>query len=317
MHFKKFLTIPEVRDLIDNNTNMPKYKIETKMKAEPLTKNFPLVGSAFDYFIRFYLKRRNLQTVSDPIWNAEIVCNTMADSKLIISPNHALIDAPDRFMFKRGIPRENEKEIKYLIKHLVSAQNSYHEYLNTGVISEETLKSCFLLARIETSMNGKIDSNFDKIEQKDIEDLRNLTNVLSPDSFSYAERCVIKPSLKATFLPKITEADLIIDDTIIDVKVTKTPRLTREIFRQVAAYFILYNYDGATNFALNRDISNFSINKMGVYFARHGILYKFNAKDVFLPSAPKNLVPTMFSLIKDYYFESGTKKYDPDFQCYR
>ena len=319
MNFKKFLEIPEVKDLIDKNTKMPKYKIESEMKAEPLTKHYVLVGLAFDYFIRYYLKREN-QEINDPIWKAEIICNTKAGG-VLDNFNHILFDVPDRFMFKRGVPRKDEKEIKILIDNLKSAQVSYHTYLKNGIISDEVIKSCFLLAKIESSMNDyvKIDSNFGKIEAKDIEDLRNLINILSPEHFSFRNTCQIKPPLEVPLIPHtITEADLIIDDAIIDVKVTKTPRLTPAIFRQLTAYFILHNYSTGTNFKIkNKDIVKFSINKMGVYFARHGILYKFNAEDVFLPSAPEELVIPLFRQITKYCLGSGTKTYDPDFECYR
>jgi hypothetical protein len=319
MNFKKFLTIPEVRALIDKNTKMPKYKIESEMKAEPLTTHYILVGIAFDYFIRFYLKREN-QEIDDPIWKAEINCNTKAGGKLEIS-NHKLINRPDRFMYYGKVPRKDEKEIKILIDYLNSAQFSYHKYLKNGIISDEVIKSCFLLAKIESSFNDyvPIDSDFGKIEAKDIEDLRNLINTLSPEHFYFRNTCQIKPPLEAPLIPdKITEADLIIDDTIIDVKVTKEPRLTREMFRQLTAYFILHNYSTGTYFKIkNKDVVSFSINKMGVYFARHGILYKFNAEDVFLPSAPEELVRPLFRQITKYDIESGTKTYDSDFKCYR
>ncbi|ETA69394.1 hypothetical protein MettiDRAFT_2893 [Methanolobus tindarius DSM 2278] len=316
MNFKIFLKKPEVRDLIDSNTKMPKYKIESEIKATPLTTNFALVGLAFDYFTRFHIKRENPE-IKDSIWKAEIVCNTIAGEDLQITPNHTIFYEPERFMHKRGIPTKNEYEIKCLIKHLRSAQDSYNEYLNGGNLSEKTIRSCLLLARIETAMNSKVYSDLDEIEPEDIEDLRNLIRAMPHDTFTFKDKCNIKPQLKATFLPKITEGDLILDDTLIDIKVTKTPTLTREIFRQLVAYFILYNYDGATKFTINRDLSNFSVNKMGVYFARHGIMYKFNAEDVFLPAAAKNIVVPMFNLITEDYHKSGTKKYDSDFQCYR
>ncbi|MBN2488736.1 MAG: hypothetical protein JXA98_06885 [Methanosarcinaceae archaeon] len=285
------------------------------MKAEPLTKNYSLVGTAFDYFILFYLKKKHLQEINEPVWKAEIICNTMARGKLEIS-NHKLFEIPTRFMLNRRTPLKDEKKIKQLVTLLDSAQNSYHKYIKTGVVSEEMLQSCFFLAKIETSLNSKFDSNLHLIDQKDIEDLKNLINTLSSEAFYFKDQCIIKPSLGVTFHPNLTEVDLLVDDTIIDIKATIEPNLTRAIFRQLVIYFILYNFNGATKFTLERPINNFSVNKMGIYFARHGVLYKFNAEDVFLPSGTKNIVLSLLPLIDKYEFQKGKKRYDSDLHYY-
>lgn len=316
MNLKKFLETPKVRDLIDKNTKMPKYKIETEMKAEPLTKNYSLVGLAFDYFICYYLKEKHFREIHDPTWKAEKICNTIAQGKLNFS-NHKLFEIPTKFMLNRRTPLKDEKKIKQLVKLLNSAQNSYHKYIKTGILSEETLKSCFYLAKIETSLNSEYDSELDLIEQKDIEDLKNLINAMTHESFYFKDHCNIKLPLSATFHPNLTEADLLLDDTIIDIKVTKTPNLTKAIFRQLVVYFILYNFNYATKFTLEKQVKSFDVNKMGVYFARHGLLYKFDAEDIFLPSGAKNIVLSLWPLIKDYRFKNKTKEYDEDLQYYR
>ena len=49
---------------------MPSLVVTKEMAAPPLTENFSLVGTAFDYLLRFYIERQNPKAVTRK-WVAE------------------------------------------------------------------------------------------------------------------------------------------------------------------------------------------------------------------------------------------------------
>jgi len=49
----------EMRELFKNEFTRPKGKLSAEIKASPLTKNYSMVGTAFDYLLRFGLKYHN------------------------------------------------------------------------------------------------------------------------------------------------------------------------------------------------------------------------------------------------------------------
>ncbi len=48
----------------------PKIKIESNILALPLTKNYKIVGIAFDYLLQMFLKRININAI-ESVWIAE------------------------------------------------------------------------------------------------------------------------------------------------------------------------------------------------------------------------------------------------------
>jgi hypothetical protein len=79
------------------------------------------------------------------------------------------------------------------------------------------------------------------------------------------------------------DADLILDDQIIDFKVTKKLKLSRDHFNQLFGYYTLLALNGKTHFGRVR-----RINTLGVYFARYGYLHRFNVSELI----PRKAFPT-------------------------
>lgn len=51
-----FIKIPEVSEKFRNEFRLSPVKLEGEIKAKPVTTNYSLVGTAFDYLMRFYLE---------------------------------------------------------------------------------------------------------------------------------------------------------------------------------------------------------------------------------------------------------------------
>jgi hypothetical protein len=70
------------------------------------------------------------------------------------------------------------------------------------------------------------------------------------------------------------DADLILDDMLIDIKVTTKAGINREFFNQLMGYYTLNEIAGIEyNFGK-------TINKLGIYSARYGELISFDVNEV-------------------------------------
>ena len=70
MGVKSFITRPPFREKFRSTITRPKGKLDKPLLAPPLTKNYQLVGIAFDYLLRFYLERINVGSKTSE-WAAE------------------------------------------------------------------------------------------------------------------------------------------------------------------------------------------------------------------------------------------------------
>lgn len=89
--------------------------------------------------------------------------------------------------------------------------------------------------------------------------------------------CILNPVFgKGSDLVGGADADLIIDDTLIEIKTYKDLRLDRNWTNQLIGYYIL-NEIGKID-GIKEKIK---INYFGIYYGRYGILYKFDVKPLF------------------------------------
>lgn len=52
----------ELRDKFKTEFLTPSFKLKAELKAPPLTTNYGIIGTAFDYLLRFYLQYHNQDT---------------------------------------------------------------------------------------------------------------------------------------------------------------------------------------------------------------------------------------------------------------
>ena len=110
----------------------------------------------------------------------------------------------------------------------------------------------------------------------DVEDLRQLISIINPETIKADHTCVLSP----TFGPEAAklmgaEGDIVIDDVLIDIKTYRNLKVDRDIFNQLLGYYTLYRIGGIQGMPPNNQI-----NKLGVYFSRHGYLYTYKVEDL-------------------------------------
>lgn len=71
------------------------------------------------------------------------------------------------------------------------------------------------------------------------------------------------------------DADLVIDDTIIDIKTTKKLKLQTEAFHQILGYYVLHEISG-----IGEITPKLEIKKVAIYYSRYAYLHSLQLKDL-------------------------------------
>ncbi len=255
MSLSSFLEKSDVRARFSQEFSKPKLRENKSLLAPPLTENYRLVGTAFDYLMRFYLKRLNPQAFERG-WVAESAVHLLKEGGVNRLYEQAF------FIVTRG--REN-----------------YAEFLKTQQLTDDLIRSTLQLAKLDTFVRArKIDPNLDVIEQQDIEDVRALINLVNFTQFTSPGVVLLNPTFfLASHQIGGADADLIIDDLLVDIKTTKKLEFTQDNFNQLMGYYILSKIetpDGAPG--------EHEIKRLGIYFSRYAYLFVFNVTDVVNPA---------------------------------
>ena len=261
MSLTSFIEKPDVKKKFKETFPLPKIKLNAELKAPPKTENHALVGTAFDYLLRFYIKKRNPSAITRK-WIAELALDRVSDEKL------------------RG---KLEKTIK-------RANATYERYLKDGILSDAVAAACLRLAKIDQIYRSGRGTHLDAVDRRDIQDLRKLIRIADENLFASEKICLLNPNFgDASVLVGGADADVVIDNQIIDLKTTKSLTLKQKDFHQLIGYYILSKI-GAFNGRENLDIKTLSI-----YFCRHGVLLPLTA-----PSANSQSIPISDSKLKKF-----------------
>ena len=94
--------------------------------------------------------------------------------------------------------------------------------------------------------------------------------------FKAKKLCLLNPTFgKASKLVGGADADLIIDDMLIEIKTTKRVRLLQDTFHQLMGYYSLHRISGVGGLKPKA-----KIRKIAVYFSRYSYLHVFNLHDI-------------------------------------
>lgn len=214
------------------------------MIVPPQTKNSSLIGTAFDYLLRWYVKKLN-QNAIDSHWVAEI-------STLLLMRETTALQRAQRVL------REARKEYKRYIAR--KTQNRP---------GGDLIAHAIRLAQLDVVYRaGVLDGHtFAKVENNTIAELNALINAVSPERFMGRNVCILNPSFgKASGLVGGADADLLIDGTLIEVKTIRQMRLDRRIFNQLVGYYILARIGGIDGCSRRVRITS-----LAVYYSRQGL----------------------------------------------
>lgn len=271
----------EIKELFASTINRPPPIPKKSMVAPPLTENYRLVGAAFDYLMRFYLQRLNPDSKTQN-WIAE-----KATTNLYMSGSLSYDIDEDRL--------EVHPRIALAEKYLLEARQQYQQYLKRGAVTDKLLISAFRLAHLDVLYRAGPDffdeAKLKKINREDILDLKGLVSAIDKKQFTSRTACYLNPTFgTASHLVGGADADIILDNKIIEIKTTKSLNLDRRDLYQLIGYYILLLLDGITikesgkkmYVSYANDISN--VVYIGIYFSRHAYLHLWSVGDLLDPN---------------------------------
>lgn len=229
--------------------------------SSPRTKNYAVVGGAFDYLLRFHIEQLNEKgkIISGP-WIAERMYKSWRGSLGLKS---------GLFTVERDAQRA--LRLEFLNHNFANAIQSYEKFIADGIVSDNLMRSCIFLARLEACYRNPTLFRFvfDDVNQEDIADLYALIDATDLTKFRVRVRAYLNPDFgKGSQLVHGADADLILDDTLIEIKVVQRLCLKQEYLNQLIGYYALSLFGG-----VNGQIGDSIIKNIGIYFARHGVLW--------------------------------------------
>lgn len=252
MSLTRFLAKPDVRAKFSSEFEKPKFQVKKEIVALPLTKRYSLVGTAFDYLLRFHLEYWYPQFIQKESWVAEGALRYLRGDYL-----------------KLG---------KGLIKY---AKDNVQRFLETGRCDYKLLKSALLLGGLDTVYRtGFGEEYLGEVHRPDVKDLGNLIAAVDMQIFTPQKRLLLNPGFgRASLLVGGADADLIIDDMLIDIKTSKKLEFSKDHFHQLIGYLTLYYLNGV----IERKKSLPEINKLAIYYSRYSYLHVIPVESVTSP----------------------------------
>jgi hypothetical protein len=266
MSLKSFVALPDVKDKIKPlHRDLPR-KITDPLLVKPHSKRYGLVGTAFDYLLRFELQRRAPHAVTEP-WVAErapdiiwrvIPTDGGKGTSSMLKGDNDLCDAEDSKLARAVLG--NAKAA--LVAHLENKSPTRDQFVDLAV-------HAIRLAKLDLVYRaGHLDPRFEQADSDDVEDLLDMLEIVPFDSLSHSEVLLLNPTFKnSSQLVGGADADLIAGDLLVDFKVTKDGAIKEEYLNQLLGYFLL-----ARN-QRRLDPKFPEINRGALYFCRHGHLW--------------------------------------------
>ncbi|MHA1593426.1 MAG: hypothetical protein ACTSXX_01660 [Candidatus Baldrarchaeia archaeon] len=279
MSLTSFLRIKDVKEAFRREFKKPRLRLQGKLLAPPLTNHYGLVGTAFDYLLRFYVKYLNPNAI-EKSWVSEASLYLLevarAPELLETIPKDPIMQKlREKIMENPALsdPVVYEK----VLEILRYARKVHDRFIKDGVLSSDVFKAVLLLAQVDVIYRaGVVDENLGSVDERDVEDLKNLISLVRPEWFKAKRVCILNPTFgEASQLVGGADCDLVIDDAIIEIKTTKRLELKREYFDQLIGYYILYRIGGIDGMP-----SDCEIRRLGIYFSRHAYFLFIDVQDV-------------------------------------
>jgi hypothetical protein len=238
---------PEVKKRFARIFPLPKIGNEKKILVAPTSERYALIGNAFDYLFRFYLEKYNPNSVTFD-WVAEKVLPMV---------------------------KFNKELHKTATKIVCSAKLSYYDYLETGKMTDKLIENAILLAQLEPYYRDMhLYKGLGTINKTDIKELKQLLAIIPTNLFKTKKVCVLNPHFgSSSTIVNSPDADLLIDDVLVDIKTTRYYQIERRAYNQLIGYYLHYLKDSISGVSRTHKIK-----QVGIYFARFGVLHTIPVK---------------------------------------
>jgi hypothetical protein len=270
MSLTAFLDQPDVVAMVKPLRPTLPRKIDAPLKVEPHSDHHKMVGSAFDYFLRFELQRRAPHAVTET-WVAEDGCDRLWHKDLETGYEGGrdllkdIVDPKDYLP-----PHEVGRRARAIVEKAKFAVDSFLKTRTpTRAQLSELAAHAIRLAKLDqVARELQLDPRFEEAEGEDVEDLLNLLEIVPFGSLLHKKTMLLNPTFgESSVLVGGADADLIAGDLLVDFKVTKMGRMSATNLDQLLGYYLL-----ARNHR-QADPTFPEIKRVALYFSRHGLLW--------------------------------------------
>jgi hypothetical protein len=268
MSLTDFLRRPDIRARFAEELPKPKVTVRGDCIAPPRSTRYSLIGTAFDYLLRFYIQRINPHAKEGP-WIAEHglhMLEVRTTSSMVYDIDADKLSAPD-----------DDGPLNVGRKILKRAKAARERYLSSGRVVDSLLRDVIGLAQLDVVFRcGYVDENLGVADQEDIRDLRRLISLVRPAQFKTRRVCLLNPNFGiGSRLVGGADADVLLGETLLDIKTTKRVQFTREHFNQLFGYLALHEIWGINGLKRKPRIA-----RIGVYFSRYGHMQVLNVAEI-------------------------------------
>lgn len=265
MSLSYFIDLPEVRGRL--KALRPKFprKLDIPPLVDRRSNRNQLIGTAFDYLLRFELHRRTPHATTKS-WVAEHASWKILDT---INGEVLQLATPEGPVPERLTPRKARKLAQQASEVLQAAKKSvlaYRRVKNDPAGRWPDLAAhAIRLAKLDLVFrSGYLDLSFPDARADDVVELVDLLAIVPFDQLVHARVMHLNPVFGASSAVGGADADLICGDMIVEVKTVSTAEVRADILDQLLGYMLLARQDAATIPEIRR---------LGIYFARHGYLW--------------------------------------------
>jgi hypothetical protein len=124
---------------------------------------------------------------------------------------------------------------------------------------------------------------------RDLRDLRNLFALIPQHPFLDEAICLLNPVFPFS---SGADCDLLIGNTLIEIKTTKFSEMKQYYYQQLLGYYLLN---------LTDKIHHREIDQLGVYFSRHGYLWTIPLEEIGGKRAFERFLPLWSEHVKRYH----------------
>jgi hypothetical protein len=246
-------------------------KIPVLLKAEPRSSRYSMVGTAFDYLLRFELQRRAPHAIAeqliaesapDSIWRPGFYRHLPMDARMM-PPEEA-----------EEMAKEEAKRARQVVDRAKAAIAAYVTMKEPDHSAQADLAGhAIRLAKLdELCRAGQLDSSFAEANLEDVEDLLALLAIVPYDALIHPQTMLLNFGFGETSsLVGGADTDLITGATLVDFKTTKASEITVDNLDQLLGYYLLARRQRQV------DATFPVIDRLALYFCRHGHLWVADA----------------------------------------
>lgn len=303
------------------------FSIPEKVEALPLTTNYTQVGTASDYLIRLLMIQGNREnTCFYPIvaeQSRELIQN-YGDEELtksyeeIIGKYHSFLGDMEKGSVW-GMKELSELSLRLthidaIYRYWASRSFSIREREEIrkqlgNTASDEEIDG-MLAWKIKTEVIPHIKEQLKGINGMDTIDIMHVGELFMKSKLSRVKKyAMLNPSFMDSMRFGGADADLVVDDYLIDIKTTKINEWKKSYWYQLIGYYFLsedYGIDTgqcvAGKYFSHSCYRDYEVKRLGIYFSRHGVLRTFYSG--WIESIPD------YDDVKEWFFSCAQKYFN-------